>query len=57
MKRYQKQEMLGTTGDVLRETENEETVKCRKALKERWPNLRALFKTVYFQSEEHFSSA
>lgn len=36
--------MLGTTGDVLRETENEETVKYRKALKERWPNLRALFK-------------
>lgn len=38
------QELLGTTGNVLQETENEETRKSRKALKETWPNQRALFK-------------
>lgn len=45
------QELLGTTGNVLRETENEEAIKSRKALKERWPNLRAGLKlAVYIQS-------
>lgn len=41
------QELLGTTGNVLQETENEETKKSRKALKETWPNQRALFKIAH----------
>ena len=43
-------ELPGTAGDVLRETENEETMKSKKALKERWPSLRALFKINCYSS-------
>lgn len=38
------QEVPGTACNVARETKNEETMKCREALKGRWSILRTLFK-------------